>query len=58
MQRIRDAWLEVRIWWAKRKALAWGAHLMARKIWRRHVALIGQRSAGQVDRMETRMGLR
>lgn len=58
MSRIRDVLLEIRIWWAKECAMSCVKPSEARDLWRNHARLIGLRSAAQVERMETRMGIR
>lgn len=57
MQRIRDLILEIRIWWAMQEALSHTEFSASRAAWKRHARLIAQRSTGQVQRMEKRMGL-
>lgn len=55
MNRLRDAFLELRIRWVKRLAVVFT--LAGHRLWRVHAELIGRRSGAQVERMEKRMGL-
>lgn len=57
MTRIRDALLEIRIWWAKKCAMSCLEYSEAERLWAKHDRLVAQRSQAQVARMERRMGL-
>jgi hypothetical protein len=63
MQRLRDWWLEVQIWWLAKRIVTFGRFIPARDIatsrvlWDRFGRLIMSRSPAQVQRMERARGL-